>query len=156
MAKAIDATTKPDAADVGSRLIPCLERRDQRAAGRGRIAICKLPNSDLRPYWQSAGGAWKVAFIIAPADMLPEDLHREPSKVWGKLQAADDLRLSFLDEAIVVWEDGSQVVEGRVLAADKESVTFKPRATHKLPQQTTAPAKPTHTESKVEMTRVMM
>src|SRR5262245_2638293 len=111
------------------RAIPCLEPRDQRLPPSAQP--CPLPSRPgdcrSRSFLQSAGGAWRHLFYVAPISMRPSDLHEHPSGVWHKIQKDPALKAEQLDEIAVLCKDGSWLVIGRALAADDSSVTFKPR-----------------------------
>lgn len=139
-------------ADIAERTVPSLDPRDQ-MINRSTFAFCKMPSGDVRQYWHHVGAAYGEAFIVAPAGMRASDLNEAPRACWSKIQSNPALRLSAFDRATIVCADLSWMAQGLVLAADGQSVTFKPTAViADLPQP--APAKPTHTSSEVQQTRV--
>lgn len=134
------AVTTSEATTVTGRKVPAIEPRDQKG-----------------DYFQSAGQAWRVLYIVAPEGLQPSDLHEHPREVFGKLQATGlgQLKIIPLDELHVIAKDKSWLVEGRVLGLDKDGVpAFKPRTVSYLPVAPAAPPAPTSSERKVEMTAV--
>jgi hypothetical protein len=75
--------------------------------------------------------------------------------VFRKLQQQPELRLGVLDDVTLLWVDKSRVVKGMILAVDEKGdvTSFRPTLNVELPETKEAPAKPTHSEKKVEQTR---
>jgi hypothetical protein len=133
-----------------------LEPADQGADVRRTLSFCRmLDPSCTRNYWNDAGGAFRKAFIIAPVGMKPRALHDEP-KVWTKLMKRPDLKVNFLDEAVIVCRDGSWLCDGLIVGIRADGLPdFRPRLVADLSKEDVNRPIPVNADFVLQHTRIL-